>query len=382
MSEERLDRLRRRIRNIDAAMLGLMAERMELAREVGQEKRGAGIPLRDFEVEKRVLARAAASAEALGLAPELARGVMRQLVEEACRVQEIDHFSTYSGESESILVVGGAGKMGQWLVRFFETQGHRVLVFDPASQPISPSGPSEASEAPEHGDGETVTALADGLAAASMVFVAVPLDRVAGVVAEIAALGYRGVLCDVASVKEHLRPALDAAREHGVLVTSIHPMFGAGARTLSDKVVCLCDCGVPEATERVASLFRETAVTLVPLSLERHDEIASYVLGLSHFLNLLFARVLATSGLSFAELTAVGSTTFHSQFATTESVVRENPLLYYEIQKSNRFSERVYREVERAAAEWIGWVERGEPGSFAEAMTGLSAWLGSADRSG
>ena len=62
--------------------------------------------------------------------------------------------------------------------------------------------------------------------------------------------------------------------------------------------------------------------------------------------------------------------------------MRENPLLYYEIQKSNRFSERVYREIERASADWIGWVERSEPGSFAEAMTGLSVWLGSADRSG
>lgn len=320
MSEERLDRLRRRIRNLDAAMLGLMAERMELAREVGREKVASGIPLRDFEVEKRVLERAAASADTLGLAPELARGVMRQLVEEACRVQEIDHFSSYSGEAESILVVGGAGKMGHWLVRFFETQGHRVLVYDPAA-------------------------------------------------------GFSGVLCDVASVKEHLRPALEAARERGVAVTSIHPMFGAGARTLSDKVICLCDCGVPSATERVAALFRETAVTLVPLSLERHDEIASYVLGLSHFLNLLFARVLATSGLSFAELAAVGSTTFHSQFATTESVVRENPLLYYEIQKANRFSERVYRELERVAADWVGWVEKGEPGPFAEAMRELNRWL-------
>lgn len=363
MSEERLDRLRRRIRNLDAAMLGLMAERMELAREVGQEKRAGGIPLRDFEVEKRVLARAAASAEALGLAPELARGVMRQLVEEACRVQEVDHFSTYSGEAETILVVGGAGKMGHWLVRFFETQGHRVRVLDPAAEPAEP------------GDTEVVASLEEGLSGASMIFVAVPLDRVAATVEEIGRLGFGGVLCDVASVKEHLRPALEAARARGVAVTSIHPMFGAGARTLSDKVICLCDCGVPEATERVAALFRETAVTLVPLSLERHDEIASYVLGLSHFLNLLFARVLATSGLSFAELTAVGSTTFHSQFATTESVVRENPLLYYEIQKSNRFSERVYRELERAAGEWIGWVEKGEPASFSGAMQELSAWL-------
>ncbi len=360
MSEERLDRLRRRIRNLDAAMLGLMAERMELAREVGKEKIEAGIPLRDFEVEKRVLERAAASAEALGLAPELARGVMRQLVEEACRVQEIDHFSTYTGAAETILVVGGAGKMGHWLVRFFETQGHRVLVYDPAAGP---------------GDIEAVATLAGGLAAATMVFVAVPLDRVSAAVEEIAAAGFTGVLCDVASVKEHLRPALDAARERGVAVTSIHPMFGAGARTLSDKVICLCDCGVPAATERVAALFRETAATLVPLSLERHDEIASYVLGLSHFLNLLFARVLAASGLTFAELTAVGSTTFHSQFATTESVVRENPLLYYEIQKANRFSERVYRELERAAADWIGWVEKGDPRRFADAMRSLNGWL-------
>jgi len=360
MSEERLDRLRRRIRNLDAAMLGLMAERMELAREVGKEKVESGIPLRDFEVEKRVLARAAATAEGLGLAPELARGVMRQLVEEACRVQEMDHFSTYSGEAETILVVGGAGKMGRWLVRFFETQGHRVRVFDPAA------GSS---------DYESVATLAEGLAGASMAFVAVPLDRVAAAVEEISATGFAGVLCDVASVKEHLRPALEAARERGSAVTSIHPMFGAGARTLSDKVICLCDCGVPAATERVAALFRETAATLVPLSLERHDEIASYVLGLSHFLNLVFARVLATSGLTFTELAAVGSTTFHSQFSTTESVVRENPLLYYEIQKSNRFSARVYRELERVAAEWVGWVERGEPVAFAEAMQALTGWL-------
>ncbi|MEO8196212.1 MAG: prephenate dehydrogenase/arogenate dehydrogenase family protein [Thermoanaerobaculia bacterium] len=360
MSEERLDRLRRRIRNLDAAMLGLMAERMELAREVGKAKSDAGIPLRDFEVEKRVLERAAASASALGLAPELARGVMRQLVEEACRVQEIDHFSTYSGEAETILVVGGAGKMGHWLVRFFETQGHRVMVFDPASRPA---------------DVETVATLGEGLAAASMVFVAVPLDRVAAAVEEIAEAGFSGVLCDVASVKQHLRTALDAARERGVLITSIHPMFGAGARTLSDKVICLCDCGVPAATERVAALFRETAVTLVPLSLERHDEIASYVLGLSHFLNLLFASVLAKSGIAFSELNAVGSTTFHSQFATTESVVRENPQLYYEIQRSNRFSQRVYRELERAAADWVGWVEKGEPERFAEAMRALNGWL-------
>ena len=64
-NDEQLDRLRRRIRNLDAALLGLVAERLELAREVGREKRAAAVPLRDYEVEKRVLERSAESAEAL-----------------------------------------------------------------------------------------------------------------------------------------------------------------------------------------------------------------------------------------------------------------------------------------------------------------------------
>ena len=68
MDVDRLERLRRRIRNLDAALLGLVAERMELAREVGRAKRERGVPLRDFEVEKRVLERAAESAEELGVA--------------------------------------------------------------------------------------------------------------------------------------------------------------------------------------------------------------------------------------------------------------------------------------------------------------------------
>jgi chorismate mutase/prephenate dehydrogenase len=360
--DERLERLRRRIRNLDAALLGLVAERMELAREVGRAKRDAGIPLRDFEVEKRVLERSAASAAELGVAPDLARAVMRHLIEEACRVQEIDHFSAYSGEAEAILVIGGAGKMGGWLARFFESQGHRVRIFD-------------LPEAADPGDFPRARTLVEGLAGTTMAFVAVPLDAVGSTIDEVAAAGYRGLVCDVASLKEHLRPSIDGARAAGVQVTSIHPMFGPGARTLSDKVICVCDCGLPAATERVSSLFRDTAATLVPMSLERHDEIAAYVLGLSHLVNLLFARVLAESGLSYAELAAVGSTTFRSQFATTESVALENPRLYYSIQRANPFSERVYRELERAAADWIGWVERDEREAFGAGMESLREWL-------
>ena len=361
--DERLDRLRRRIRNLDLALLGLVAERMELAREVGSTKRATGIPLRDFEVEKRVLDRAAAAAGDLGLTPELARALMRQLIEESCRVQEVEQFSAFSGSAETILVAGGAGKMGRWLARFFSSQGHRVRVFDLPGVASPDDLPRAAS-------------LAAGLDGATMAFLAVPIERVGALIDEITATGFRGLVCDVASLKEHLRPALERARAAGVAITSIHPMFGPEARTLSDKVICICDCGVATANERVSALFRETAATLVPLSLTRHVEMAGLVLGLSHLVNLLFARVLAGSGLSRRELHAVGSTTFRRQFETTVSVALENPSLYYAIQQANPFTARLFRELERATADWTGWVEEENPEAFAAGMAALRGWLG------
>jgi chorismate mutase/prephenate dehydrogenase len=360
---DRLETLRRRIRHLDAALLALVAERTELAREIGGEKRRAGIPLRDYEVEKRVLDRAEATAGELGLDRETAKALVGHLIDEACRVQEVDHATAYAGDAESVLVVGGAGRMGRWLVAFLESQGHRVRVLDPAAASAERS---------------TVATLADGLDGASLVFVATPLERVAESLDAITDLGFGGVVCDLASLKTHLSPALERARERGVAVTSIHPMFGPSIRTLSGRVIVLCDCGDAAATARVARLFRDTAATLVPLSLERHDQIAGFVLGLSHLVNLLFARVLAASGEPLGELAAVGSTTFRAQLDLAAAVARESPELYYGIQKLNPFTPRVHELVRGALSELADWIAANEPGRFAAAMREAGERLGAA----
>ena len=357
---DQLEALRRRIRNLDAALLGLVAERMELAREIGREKLAAGIPLRDFEVEKRVLDRADAASADLGLAPELARAVMGSLIDEACRVQEHDRHAAYSGAAETILVVGGRGRMGRWFARFFDSQGHRVRLLD---------------RTPDDGEFPDAAGLEAGLDGATLALLAVPLEAVGDALAAVVATGYRGTVCDIASLKGHLAADFERARAAGAAVTSIHPMFGPGARTLADRVICLCDCGVPAATAHVAGLFRETAATLVPLSLERHDEIAAYVLGLSHLINLLFARALASSGLSFAEMAAVGSTTFQAQLATTSTVAAESPELYFAIQRLNAVTPAVHAGLARALEELSGWVSAGDLEGFAQAMLGARAWL-------
>jgi len=184
---ERLEALRRRIRTVDSALLALVAERMELAREVGAEKRQRGRAAARFRGRKA----GARARGRLGLPPELAHDLMRLLIEESCRVQEIGHHSAYSGTAESVAVLGGAGRMGGWLVRFLETQGHRVRVVDAAA-------PADAD-------------LRAALWEATLAFVATPLAGVGERLDEIVASGFSGAVCDVASVKGHLRPAIERA---------------------------------------------------------------------------------------------------------------------------------------------------------------------------
>jgi chorismate mutase/prephenate dehydrogenase len=152
-------------------------------------------------------------------------------------------------------------------------------------------------------------------------------------------------------------------------------MFGPGARSLADQVICVCDCGNSEATRRVEAFFTDTAATLVKLSLEEHDRIVSYVLALSHLTNLVFTKVLMDSGKAFEDLNRVGSTTFHSQMKTTSTVIQENPDLYYSIQRVNPFSQELCEALRRGIDEVSGWIGDGDRDAFVEMMQSGRKWM-------
>lgn len=358
MSE--LATLREDIRRLDAELLRLAAERLRVAARIGALKRGAGLALRDFDVERQVLAAAEASAATLVLPAGLARGLMQLLIGAAREEQERQSYSAYSGVAERILIVGGAGKMGGWLAEFFRNQGHRVSICDPAADASAPG---------------VVPTLEAGLAEASFALVSTGLDSVPEAIERITAIGFAGVVFDVASLKGHLKAAIGKARERGLRITSVHPMFGPSARTLSDKVICLCDCGDADATQRVERFFSETAARIVRLSLDEHDHAAAYVLGLSHLANVVFLRVLADSGDPYAHFCEVASTTFASQMATSATVIRESPDLYYAIQRLNPFSPKVYAALRTAIDEISGHVLRGDRLAFAREMKAGRAWM-------
>ncbi|MBV8784154.1 MAG: prephenate dehydrogenase/arogenate dehydrogenase family protein, partial [Gammaproteobacteria bacterium] len=84
-------------------------------------------------------------------------------------------------------------------------------------------------------------------------------------------------------------------------------------------------------------LFAPTMAEQVVMSLDEHDRLIAYVLGLSHALNIAFFTALAESGEAAPRLAELSSTTFDAQLEVAGRVALDSPELYYEIQSLNDY---------------------------------------------
>ena len=335
-----LDDLRRRLSDIDRRILELMAERKAASSEVARVKRSTGRPTRDFEREREVILGARACALELGLSPARAEEMLRLLIRASLTTQEQASVAARgAGSGRRALVIGGAGKMGRWFVQFLASQGFAVDVADPAEGPAG---------VPQVRDWRTTDLKHD------YIIVATPLGMTDAILRDLALRRPAGVIFDVGSLKSPLRAGLLALRSHGCRVTSIHPMFGPDTELLTGRHVIFVDLGSAEALAGARELFAPTMAEQVVMSLDDHDRLIAYVLGLSHALNIAFFTALAESGEAAPKLARLSSTTFDAQLDVAARVAEESPELYYEIQSLNDYGaeslEALSKAVERLRA--------------------------------
>lgn len=320
-----LDQLRQELDQLDGQIIALMARRQAIAREVAAAKRATGAPTRDYQREREVILGVRRRAEQQGLSGDLAEKVLRLLIRSSLTTQEQVSVETHgAGSGRSALVIGGAGKMGGWFVQFLASQGFSVTVADPAGAPAGiPALPDWRQVA--------------DLDAFDFIVVATPLGASDAILTELAARKPAGVVFDLGSLKSPLRHGLQALQAAGVKATSLHPMFGPRTELLSGRHVVFIDLGNPQALAAARSLFAPTMAEQVVMSLDEHDRLIAYVLGLSHALNIAFFTALVESGEDAPKLARMSSTTFDDQLDVATNVSEESPELYYEIQALNDY---------------------------------------------
>ena len=317
-----LEKLRNKLTEIDRDIVGFIAKRQQLVAEIGRSKQSQGTATRDYAREKDVLDMGRAEAQKLGLDPDIAERVLRQLIRSSLASQERDRvISEGKGDGRSALVIGGAGKMGRWFVDFLASQGFATSIADKSVA----DGPGQFSNWTEAGVDYDVIA------------VTTPLSVSGRILAQLAVLKPTGLVFDIGSLKTPLIDGLQELRGAGCQVTSVHPMYGPDTRLLSGRHVIFCDAGVAEATAAAKELFASTMAEQIDMSLDDHDRLIAYVLGLSHALNIAFFTALAESGEAAPKLAQLSSTTFDAQLLVSEAVAQDNPHMYFEIQNLNRF---------------------------------------------
>jgi len=319
-----LEDLRQRMNDLDRQLMQLVAERQELSEEVARVKRATGRPTRDYEREREVILGVRAAAAERGVSGELAEQLLRLLIRSSLTTQEQASVIAHgAGSGRRALVIGGAGKMGGWFVSFLASQGFSVEVADPA--------PAVAAGAKQVQDWRRTDLKHD------YIVLATPLGITDAILRDLALRRPPGVIFDVGSLKSPLRAGLLALKSHGCKVTSVHPMFGPDTQLLSGRHVVFVDLGNDVALAGARELFAPTMAEQVVMSLDDHDRLIAYVLGLSHALNIAFFTALADSGEAAPRLARMSSTTFDAQLDVATRVAQDSAELYYEIQSLNDY---------------------------------------------
>ena len=230
-----------------------------------------------------------------------------------------------------VAVIGGAGRMGRWLVKHFLNQGHELTISDPRLD--------DARAFAKHVGAEVAASNIDAVKDADLVSVSVPIEVTPKVLMEIApSLKENTKFVEIASLKSHILPILkEIAESRGVRTISVHPLFGPGVQRLSDERIALIPVSELEAeTEEARRLF--PGAEIIPVDAETHDRAMALTLSAPHFINIAFASLLGEENLKL--LKRLGGTTFTLQLILSEGVMSEDPHLYASIQMNNDYTVR------------------------------------------
>ena len=349
-----LQALRAELDILDRQLIELAARRQALSSEIARVKGATGRSTRDFRREREVILMARTHASELGVSPALAEGLLQSLIQSSLTTQEQARVAAGArGSGQRALVIGGRGKMGRWFAEFLASQGFEVTVADPA-------GALEGYAYAKNWQDDPLDQ--------QVIVVATPLGLTGEILAHLAARRPPGLIFDIGSLKTPLRAGLTALVDAGCRVTSVHPMFGPDTSLLSGRHVIYIDLGQNDALASARGLFAQTMAEQVTMTLDEHDRLIAYVLGLSHALNIAFFTALAGSGEAAPRLAELSSTTFDSQLEVATRVAAESPALYFEIQKLNAYGGESLAALQAAVNQLCKVVAEGDEAAFATLM--------------
>ncbi|GAA1978256.1 prephenate dehydrogenase dimerization domain-containing protein [Amycolatopsis minnesotensis] len=260
--------------------------------------------------------------------------------------------------SSRCVVAGGAGAVGGMLTALLRDAGAAVTIADPAvSSDILDPAP----------------ALADELAAADAVVLAVPGDVAVAALPVLAPLlRPDALLVETLSVKGPVSAAIAAHRPGGPAL-GVNPMFAPDLAIAGRPVAVVTHRGGP-SVDAFLEVF--AGAKLVPVTAAAHDRLTATAQALTHAAVLAFGIGLAELDVDIAALTALAPPPCATLLGLLARISSGEPEVYWEIQADNPDAAAARAALRGGAARLSHLVETGDRAGFEVELAGARDALG------
>ena len=209
---------------------------------------------------------------------------------------------------KEISIIGAGGKMGSWFTNYFSKRNDtHLLLYD-----IDPHFQCRM-------DNSTIChKIDDCVGNADIVFLCVPVINTPTTLKLCASKMKSGAtLAEISSVKYKSFKVLKKL-SNVIRPLCIHPMFGPGADDIKNMNILLIPVQDEKAEISISKhLFQDALIRVIP-DPKNHDELIALVLGLTHFINIIFGSFLSKE--NFNSLKKVSGTTFGLQSLLCRSI--------------------------------------------------------------
>jgi len=271
-----------------------------------------------------------------------------------------------------VAIIGGSGKMGQWLAKFLSKDGHEVI--------ITSRNKAKLLEAKRQLDVETTTDNVEAVGKAEVIIISVPIDNFEEVIKQICPhTKPEQAIIDITSIKTFPVKIMHKHIKTGVMLGT-HPMFGPGARGIANQSVVLTPTNEKEKTlaQKISEYLESKGARVALMSPDEHDEMMGVILGLSHFIAIASADTLLSLD-KLKQMRAIGGSTFKLLLTLAESVISEEPEFYTSLQMNLPNIAEIEKLFQSKAKAWADLVESKDKEKFAQKMNALKDRLSQID---
>ena len=258
--------------------------------------------------------------------------------------------------------------MGKWFAGFFAKNGIEVV--------ISGRNKDKLRAVSEQLGVEAALNNAEAVKSADVILLSVPIESFEEIVKQIAPFTRpEQKIIDITSVKVLPVGAMHQNIKAGT-VLGAHPLFGPGARDVANQNFILTPTSEAEEAlaHKVKGYLEAKKARVSLMSPEEHDDMMAIILGLAHFVAIVSADTLLSSG-KMKKVEAFGGITYKVLLTLVESVLTEDPELYASIQTNLPGVTEIERLFQRKTEDWTDLIAGKDRDAFVQKMNGLKAQL-------